>query len=440
MPPTRTHLPRPTESTAPETTGRWPVLTAAVGMQLALGSLYCWPIFGRSLTTAMHLSPGQATEPFQLALGVIFLGTYVGGRVQDTYGPRAAVIIGGTLYATGTLMAATARGTDDFWIVLVGYGLLGGFGCGIAYVVPAALLQRWFPDRATLATAIAVAGFGAGGAITTLVAGPLLLDHPTRPAVAFLPLGIGYLGATLIAAAWFEAPAANSTTSPAQLAGMTLNQALRRPQWWLLTATLTVNVGASVGFIATAAMSGSAIAHLNSAQTATMISLISICNGAGRVVWAALAERVGHTHVLAALLATQTVCLALITKAHSPPVFCLLAAGIGLCCGGGFGVMPAATGGMFGLRHLGKIYGLMLAGWSIGGVMGPWLVSALATSSPTGGYHDAYLLLAAIAAASVALPVAARPHRRPGHWRAPIAAGQPRWASSATRSLSGADQ
>lgn len=434
MTPTTTKTATATEDAALNAAARparWTVLIAAIGMQLALGAIYCWPLFGHALSVAMNLSPGQTAAPFEVALGVIFLGTWVGGRLQDKYGPRPAVLLGGTLYAVGTLIASVAHSPGDLWIVIVGYGVLGGFGCGVAYVVPAALLQRWFPGRATLATALAVAGFGAGGVVTAVIAGPLLQDHPSRPAIAFVPLGIGYLGCALLAGAFFEVPPPTSTPDTHHLDGLTLREALHRPQWWLLAATLTVNVAASVGFIGTAAGGGAAIAHLTPAQTATLISFISLGNGAGRVLWAAAAERVGHTLILATLLVVQTVCLALLTAAHTAALFCLYAVGIGLCCGGGFGVMPGTVGKLFGLRHLGQIYGLLLAGWSIGGVLGPWMVSALVTTSPTHGYRDAYLALATLAAASVVLPLAARPIRaRRPHHHTLMPTRQPSWSSS----------
>ena len=38
-----------------------------------------------------------------------------------------------------------------------GYGVLGGFGLGMAYIVPIAMLQKWFPDKRGLITGLAVA-------------------------------------------------------------------------------------------------------------------------------------------------------------------------------------------------------------------------------------------------------------------------------------------
>lgn len=66
--------------------------------------------------------------------------------------------------------------------------------------------------------------------------------------------------------------------------------------------------------------------------------------------------------------------------AGSVALFWILAAIIDTCYGGGFGTMPSTAGKFFGVTHAGGMYGLTLIAWSIGGVVGPLLVSALAGS------------------------------------------------------------
>ena len=39
--------------------------------------------------------------------------------------------------------------------------------------------------------------------------------------------------------------------------------------------------------------------------------------------------------------------------------------------------MPATAGDYFGVKYAGAIYGLMLIGWSLGGIIGPIIISAL---------------------------------------------------------------
>lgn len=82
-------------------------------------------------------------------------------------------------------------------------------------------------------------------------------------------------------------------------------------------------------------------------------------------------------------------------------MFFLLAAVVYLCYGGGFGTMPATAGDFFGVKNAGAIYGLMIIGWSIGGVVGPVIAAALIGADDN--YTLAYTTLGIIALAAVVL-------------------------------------
>ena len=55
----------------------------------------------------------------------------------------------------------------QYWLVLLGYGLLGGIGWGIGYISPVSTLIKWFPDKPGMATGLAIMGFGGGALIAS---------------------------------------------------------------------------------------------------------------------------------------------------------------------------------------------------------------------------------------------------------------------------------
>jgi OFA family oxalate/formate antiporter-like MFS transporter len=63
--------------------------------------------------------------------------------------------------------------------------------------------------------------------------------------------------------------------------------------------------------------------------------------------------------------------------------------------------MPATAGDFFGVKNAGAIYGLMLVGWSLGGVIGPIVISTLLGDDDN--YTLAYTTMGIIALVSVAL-------------------------------------
>lgn len=129
--------------------------------------------------------------------------------------------------------------------------------------------------------------------------------------------------------------------------------------------------------------------------------MLAIFNGGGRIVWAAISDHLGRTRTFAAILVLQGVCLLLLPHATNAVFFAVLAAIVYLCYGGTFGTMPATAGDFFGVRNAGAIYGLMLVGWSLGGVIGPLIASALIGEDKA--YTVAYTTIGVIALASVAL-------------------------------------
>jgi len=144
-------------------------------------------------------------------------------------------------------------------MLILGYGVLSGFGLGMAYIVPIAMLQKWFSDKAGLITGIAVGGCGA--VITSPVAGALIANDKAYPTAPLRILGIAYLivgvlGALLFAnppkgyrppgmAAPAATPTGSATVAQTGVRDVTQPEALRTPQWYLLTAILALSVTAS---------------------------------------------------------------------------------------------------------------------------------------------------------------------------------------------------
>ena len=380
-----------TESTAGQQTpsgNRWVLVGAGLLLQFSIGAVYAWSVFATALQEAepWQLSKVESSLPFTVTIAMIFIGTYTGGRIQDRKGPRVVALAGGVIYAVGIIVASFARGADQLWLLIAGYGVISGFGLGVAYIVPIAMLQKWFPDKKGLITGLAVGGFGFGAVLTSPVAQWLIDQDPDQPTTAFLWLGVAYLVMSLVGASFFRNPPEGYVV-PGHEEGadggadtgddFTQGEALRTPQWYLLTAILALNTTVGIALISQAAGSASGIAGYSAGAAATVVGVLAVFNGAGRIVWAAASDYIGRMPAFAAMLGLQGLCLLLLPHAGNAALWFALAAVVYLCYGGGFGTMPATAGDFFGVRHAGAIYGLMLVAWSIAGVVGPILISWL---------------------------------------------------------------
>jgi OFA family oxalate/formate antiporter-like MFS transporter len=163
-------------------------------------------------------------------------------------------------------------------------------------------------------------------------------------------------------------------------------------------------VSVGIALISVAKGSAEGIAGYSAAGAATVVGVLAIFNGGGRIVWAAASDFIGRMPAFAAMLGLQGVCLLVLPHAGNAVLWFVLAAVIYLCYGGGFGTMPATAGDFFGVKNAGAIYGLMLVGWSLGGVIGPIVISTLlGDSADDQNYTLAYTVMGIIALVSVAL-------------------------------------
>ena len=130
------------------TRGRWWIVVAAVLVQLALGAVYAWSVFNKPLQGQFGWSKSEAVLPFEVVIGTIFIGSLIGGRIQDRRGPKPVALGGVVLYAIGVMLASLVSSSGQLWLLVLTYGVMGGIGLGAAYITPIAMLAKWFPTGA----------------------------------------------------------------------------------------------------------------------------------------------------------------------------------------------------------------------------------------------------------------------------------------------------
>lgn len=394
---------------------RWGIAVAAIVMQLALGAVYAWSVFVKPLKDLNHWSTTEVSLTFTLAIFFLGIGSTIGGFLLDRVGPRLMGTIAGVVYGLGVIGASI--GVHNLALLYAAYGVLGGLGLGLGYIVPVATLVKWFPDRRGLITGLAVGGFGAGALITAPIATRLI--HTSGVATTFLVLGIAYLIVVVVAAQFYRVapngyrpsgwePSAAQVEQRARK-DFTPGEALTRWQWYALWLMLCLNVSAGIMLISQAAPIGIEVTHVTALVAAGLVGIISIFNGAGRVFWGWVSDLIGRRNVFLVMFLLQAVLFFVLPNATSYALFAVLAAVIALCYGGGFGTMPAFAADYFGPRFAGSIYGLMLTAWGVGGIIGPILIAQV--RDRTGGYGAAMYVIAVVMLVSAVLPLLVRPPR-----------------------------
>ena len=394
---------------------RWLIAAAGVVMQVALGAVYAWSVFRIPLTKSYGWTVSQVTLAFELAILMLGFAAFAGGVWMKRSGPRRVAAIGGLCYGLGLVLAGQVGG--HLGLLYLSYGVLGGIGVGLSYIVPVATLIKWFPDKRGMITGLAVAGFGAGALITAPVAQHLISWLGVSQ--TFTILGITYFFAVSGSALFMRNPPDDyrppgwqppvSQQQQRSEKDYTLGAALKTWQWYGLWAILFLNTSAGISIISQAAPMAQEITHVSAVAAAGLVGIISIANGAGRFLWAWFSDFIGRRLVFQVMFLAQAIVFFLLSRVHSFGGLAVLAFIVLLCYGGGFGTMPAFAADFFGARNVGSIYGLMLTAWGFAGVLGPTLIAQIRQS--TGYYTEALDMIAGIMLLSAALPFAIRPPR-----------------------------
>jgi len=397
----------------PTSSNRWLIAVAGIVMQIALGAVYAWSVFRIPLTHTYGWTVSQVTQVFELAIFMVGASAFLGGLWMKHSGPRPVAIIASLCYGLGWVLAGQAGG--NLWLLTLSYGVIGGAGLGLAYIVPITTLIKWFPDKRGLITGLNIAGFGCGALLTAPVAQHLIAQVGVSQTLTLL--GVVYFILVAAAAVFMRNPPEgwrpagwNPETKSTQLRSAkeyTLGEALTTWQWFGLWAILFFNTLAGISLISQAAPLAQETAHVSVAVAAGLVGIISLANGAGRLLWAWSSDFLGRARVFQIMLLTQAIIFFVLSRVHGFGGLAVLAFIVLLCYGGGFGTMPAFAADYFGPRNVGSIYGLMLTAWGLAGVLGPTLIAHVRQS--TGYYTAALELIAGIMLVSAILPFVIRP-------------------------------
>ena len=437
---------------APNGWSRWLVPPAALSVHLAIGQVYAWSVFKAPLEKYLHLTGAQSAVPFQLGIVMLGLSAAVLGTRVEKNGPRWAMFTSLMCFCSGLLLAALGAYTEQYWLVVAGYGGLGGIGLGVGYISPVSTLIKWFPDRPGMATGIAIMGFGGGALIAspwstamltafgvTYNAGKVVSVADDAIAMTFLVHGLVYavfmtLGVLLVrvpAADWKPQgfnPATVKAKTMVTTAQVSARNAIRTPQFWCLWIVLCFNVTAGIGILEKAApmiidFFGKSPMAVTATAAAGFVALLSLANMLGRIVWSSASDIVGRKNIYRLYLGAGAIMYLVIATVgiESKVVFISCAMVILSFYGAGFATIPAYLRDLFGTFQVGAIHGRLLTAWSMAGVLGPLIINQIADQRKAEGFSGPGLytlsfyimiglLVIGFAANELVRPVAAKFH------------------------------
>lgn len=286
-------------------TNRWLYAAVGVAVLLLAGLVYAWTVLQAPIA-AMYpdWSKGQISLTFTITMAMFCIGGFLAGKAQRKLACRVLVWLSAVLFLGGFALASVAQ---SLLVLYLGFGVLAGAASGIAYNAVMSSVSAWFPDKPGLISGLLLMGFGmssflVGKAYTALTPS----DGSAAWRTSFLVFGILLCVVMLLAGFFvkkpgsdFVLPTAAKGRAAASFEEVTTGEMLRRGTFWrfLLWATFLTVAGLAIISQGTP-MALEACPELPMGSVATIVGLISICNGVGRILFGGLYDRLGHRRTM----------------------------------------------------------------------------------------------------------------------------------------------
>jgi MFS family permease len=415
---------------------RWLVPPAALAIHLCIGMAYGFSVFWLPLSKALGIRDAIrcgaeigffqelfttscdwkiSTLGWMYTLFFVLLGSSASlwGGWLERVGPRKVGVVSALCWCGGMLISALGIHLHQFWLMVLGSGVIGGIGLGLGYISPVSTLIKWFPDRRGMAAGMAIMGFGGGAMIGSPLAADLMKHFATPTDVGvvqtFVVMALVYFVFMMCGAFGYRIPEtgwkpAGWTPKPSHASNAMITQhhvhvskVWGIPQFWLIWMVLCMNVSAGIGVIGMASpmlqevFGGSLIGvalkfgELDKVQLASIAgvaagftALLSLFNIGGRFFWASISDKLGRKLTYAVFFILGGILYFSIpgsaaagSKVLFVAAFCVILS----MYGGGFATVPAYLADIFGTQMVGAIHGRLLTAWATAGIVGPVVVN-----------------------------------------------------------------
>ena len=391
-------------------------LVVGVAAMLFSGVLYAWSILKMPFKELFAWSDSALAFNFTLTMCFFCLGAFFGSLICKRTSPRFALILAGILVGIGFCLTGLLT-ADGLFLLYITYAVLAASGIGISYNVIVSTVTAWFPDKKGFCSGCLMMGFG----FSTLLLGNMidaLFESSVGWSGTYLLLGILLAAVLVIAGLILRRPAAD-TVFPAAKAGknvrtenfevrdFTTTEMLRSFTYWrafVCLAFITAVGNSVISFARDLMLSVDAAPAL----ATTLVGVLSVCNGLGRILTGALYDSLGRRKTMLAANGITIIAAGITLLAvgiHSLPL-CIL----GLCLTGlSYGSCPtvtsAFTSSFYGTKYFPVNYSItnfnLIAASFIAAGSNSLLIS-------TGSYTAPFIMLLILAVCALGLNFSVR--------------------------------
>lgn len=371
---------------------RWLYLIVGTILLIFCGLIYGWSLFKAPFAAIYKdWSLSQLSMTFTISMIFFCLGGFFAGKLNGKLSPRTIIMISAVLLLVGFFGVSRMdpnNSSASLPMLYIFYGVLAGTGVGFSYNGVISTINKWFPDKPGLASGTMMMGFGLGALIlgsiaTTLIASKGILT-------TFMILGIMIFIVLMVGSFFIKNPAAPTVSENAEkveaptVESKTTKEMLSSVSFWMFMIWVIIANSAGLMIIGNAASVALAFG-----APAIVGMIVSVFNGAGRVIIGAIFDKIGRkTTMLINIIILLCAGLVLFTGAKTAAMAIILVGLLltGITYGGNPTISAAFASGQYGPKYFPVNFSIVNFSLIPAAIVGPMLASKLITSS--GGHYD----------------------------------------------------
>lgn len=396
-------------------TNRWLYAIVGCAVLLLSGLVYAWSVLSGPIAAEFpQWSAAQLSLTFTIVMSFFCLGGLVGGLLSGKVSQKVYLWVSAALFLAGFLLTANIQ---SILMLYIGFGIICGFASGLSYNAVLGTVGKWFPDKSGLVSGILLMGFG----LSSFLVGKLYqtFTPDTVGAWRHSVVVLGIVAAAVMAAGGFllEKPSADFVPPAAAqskkkyvnpvAAELDTVSMLKTPSMWLFYLWAILLSAAGLVLVSQASGIAREIGTGISAGTiATVVGLISIFNGIGRVIFGGMFDKAGRSRTMQTVNILFLVTAAVLVAALKLSSFPVLVAGFiigGMSYGGVTPANAAFVSSYYGMQHYSLNLSVVVTNLLFAS-FGSTIAGALYDA--TKSYFSVYLMIAGLAAVGILVSAA----------------------------------
>ena len=339
------------------------MILSSLLMMLMMGTVYSYSVFRYYIEIEYQIGTLLSGFPYMISLFFYAFSMMISGRLMKPNRLRRFVFLGTILISLGWFLSSLS---NNYFMLVISYGVLIGTGVGMVYGVPIYMVQKLYPKKSGMMSGIILLGFGMSPLITAPLAS--ILINNTDLKTTFLIFSVLFLVIQLPLSYFFILK--EYTEFKTIRLDTTLNEKIKPFKRIYVLFIIATTIGLMM--IGLSYQIGVTYYDFNTRDVTLSLSFFALLNGLARPLFGRLMDKKGFKFsVLISLsLITLASIIGLVNQGEHIVSYIISFGLFWFNLGAWLAIVPATIKEFYGVKHYSRKYGMMFTAYGIGSIVG----------------------------------------------------------------------